>query len=213
MYVTIEIPEIAEFPNGFQSYWAKTLFIGKVSADYKINALASTYMRLVEAALVEYRLARPQLNAFWNTHDSFNLSAMHRAISHFETCLTNMHRAISCFVRFRRRPEVPDELRATLNKEKPEFIAARVSDRLREMRNAIHHLEERVADGTIGEGESFVLAPDGIETPHPTEPGQTDKVIDRLKIGSQEILFSELAGWLTEMARFAEKISTYEPHK
>lgn len=213
MYVTIEVPEIVEFPKGFPSYWVKTMFIGSVSADYKINALASTYMRLVEAALVEYRLARPQLNAFWNTHDSINLSAMHRAIAHFETCLTDMHRAISCFVRLRRRPELPDELRAILNKEKPEFIAARVSDRLREIRNAIHHLEERVAEGTIAQGESFILTADGIETPHPTEPGQTNKAFDRLKIGSHEILFSELAGWLTEMARFAEKISTYEPHK
>ncbi len=182
-----------------------------MTSSYQVNALASTYVRLVEAALVEYRMGQPRLQEFWDTHDSVKLSAMHRAISpHFETCLTDMHRAIACFIRLRRHKELPDSLKAILSADKPGFIADRVSDRLREVRNATHHLEERVIKGEIEGGEAFVLSADGPETPHASEPNQTVKTIDRLKIGSSELLFSELASWLVEMGRFAEKIGTYE---
>lgn len=213
MYVEIEIPEIKDYPQGFPGYWVKTLFIASVSNSYQVNALASTYIRLVEAALVEYRMAQPRLQEFWDEHHSLKLSAMHRAISHFETCLTDMHRAIACFIRLRRHRKLPDGLKASLNLEKPGFIADRVFDRLREIRHAIHHLEERVVKGEIEEGEAFVLSPDGPETPHATEPNQTVKRIDRLKIGSSEILFTELAGWLLELGRFAEKIAAQEARK
>lgn len=55
--------------------------------------------------------------------------------------------------------------------------------------------------------------PDGPETPHPTEPNQTVKSIDRLLITGRELTFSELATWLTEMARCAAKIAQFEPEK
>jgi hypothetical protein len=79
------------------------------------------------------------------------------------------------------------------------------------MRNDIHHMEELVLDGRIKEGDSFALRPDGPETPHPSETGQTIKRIDRLVIGVREIQFSELSTWLKEMAGVAEKIAAYGP--
>ncbi len=99
MYVEFDIPEINEYPEGFPEYWLKILFIKSPSERYQINALTSTYVRLVEAALVEYRLGVTKLKEFWQTHDSFNLGAMHRAISHFETCISNMDRATNCWYR------------------------------------------------------------------------------------------------------------------
>jgi hypothetical protein len=90
MYVSINVPEIDEYPKGFPQYWLKTLFISSVSSSFQINALASTYVRLVEAALVEYRLGRLKLKEFWDTHEFVNLGAMHRSISHFESCLSDM---------------------------------------------------------------------------------------------------------------------------
>ncbi len=92
MYVSINVPEIDEYPEGFPQYWLKTLFISPVSSSFQINALASTYVRLVEAALVEYRLGYLKLKEFWGTHTSVNLGAMHRSVSHFESCLSDMYR-------------------------------------------------------------------------------------------------------------------------
>jgi hypothetical protein len=58
MYVSINVPEIKEYSEGFPQYWLKTLFIQPVSSSFQVNALASTYVRLVEAALVEYQLSK-----------------------------------------------------------------------------------------------------------------------------------------------------------
>ena len=210
MYVSIEVPEIDEYPNGFPLHWLKVWFIGSVSSSFQINALATTYIRLVEAALVEYRLGQSKLKEYWGTHTSLNIRAIDRAISHFESCLSDMHRAINCFTRLRRHKELPEGLRLALNEEKPRFVADQISDQLRAIRNEIHHLEDLVMDGRLQEGQAFALMPDGPETPHPTEPNQTVKTIDRLVIAQRELQFSHLATWLTEMGRFAEKIVAYE---
>lgn len=211
MHVLIDIPDITDFQNGFPGYWVKTIFIRSISRSYRVNALSTTYIRLTEAALTEYRLAQAPLKEFWNTHDSVNLSAMHRSVAHFEACLTDMHRAIRCFIRLRNNQEVPQGLRSLLCSEKPTFVADRVSDRLRTVRNAIHHIEDQILNGTLPEGHSFTLNPNGPETPIPDEPGQSVKRIDRLVIGTMEITFLELAEWLVEMGHYAEKIAEYKP--
>jgi len=210
MYVSIEAPEINEFPNGFPLYWLKGFSHHPVSFNFQINSLATTYVRLIEAALVEYRLGLSKLKEFWEIHTSLNLSAVHQSVSHFESCLSDMHRAINCFTRLRRHKDLPEDLRSVLNEEKPRFIASHIADQLRDIRNDIHHLEELVMNGPLQEGQFITLVADGPETPHPTEPNQTIKVIDRLVIAQRELKFSSLAAWLTEMGHFAEKIAIYE---
>jgi hypothetical protein len=211
MHISIEVPEIAEYSQGFSQFWLKSLFIQSVSTNYQINALSSTYIRLVEASLVKYQLGTDKLREFWGTHISLNLGAAHRAISHYESCLSDMYRAVNCYRRLRRHRS-QDGLAVMLNKEKPAFATDAVTDRFRLMRNEIHHLEALVVKGEIQEGQPFALMPDGPERPHPTEPNQTVKSIDRLIIGQQEVTFAELAEWLREMGRSAEKIATFDPN-
>lgn len=208
MYVKVDVADIAEYPHGFPQFWLNSLFVTSVSSNHQIVALAKTYVRLVEAALVEYRLGAEKLREFWATHNSFNLGAAHRAVSHFESCLSDMYRATNCFRRLRRHPD-EDSLSVALNEEKASFATDAVADRFRLMRHEIHHLEELVMDGRLQEGQPFALKPDGPETAHPTEADQTIKAIDRLVIGQREILFSELATWLSEMGRFAQKIAEF----
>lgn len=210
MYVEFNLPEIPEHSSGFPQYWLKTLFIQTASNRYQINALTSTYVRLVEAALIEYHSGAVKLKEFWGTHSSLNLGAMHRSVSHFETCISNLYRATNCFRRLR-RDRKQDPLSLKLNAERANFADDSVADRFRTIRNEIHHLEEMVMEERIADGQPFALKPDGPEMPHPTEPNQTIKTIDRLVIGTREVLFSELAAWLTEMASFAEKIAEFLP--
>ena len=210
MHVSIEVPDIADYPKGFPRYWV-SMFVRTVSSNYQVNALASTYVRLVEAALFEYRLGGAMLREFWGTHTSFNLGAMHRSVSHFESCLSNMYRAINCYRRLSRHKS-RDPLCVALNHKRPGFPTASVANRIHVMRHEIHHLEELVMNGRIQEGQPTALMPDGPETPHSTEPNQTVKSIDRLVIGGRELKFSDLATWLTEMARYADKIAQFEPN-
>ena len=214
MLIKIAVPELLEFPNAFfGTYWVKTVFLGSVSSSYPVNALASTYVRLVQTAITEYRHAGTDLRRFWGTHDAIALGSMQQAIGHYETCLTSMHRAICCFVRLRRHIDVPIALRNNLNLEKPGFIANNVSDQLREIRNAIHHVEDRLLNGSILPGTHFSLQPDGPVTPiEDDQPNQTLKTIDRLVIGDIEISLRSICDWLVEMGHYAEKISDYDPY-
>lgn len=209
MYLLVEVPDIPDYPKGFPKYWAKHVFNGPVSSNYQIIALAGTYVRLVEAALIEYRLGATTLRDYWSSQTSFNLGAMNRSISHFENCLSDMYRAINCYRRLRRHKD-KDALCLSLNIEKPSFATDTVADHLGRMRHEIHHLEELVMDERVKRGDPIALMPNGPETPHPTEPNQTNKLIDRLAIGQRELLFSNLAAWLTEMGRYAEKIAEFE---
>jgi len=210
MYVEFDVQDISEYPNGFPGYWLKILFINPISDNYHISSLTTTFIRLVEAAIVEYRLGAQKLKEYWNTHSSINLGAMNRSVSHFESCLSDMHRATNCFMRLRRNIELPEGLRKVLSEQRPRFVADYVSDQLRTFRNEIHHTEAHLMDGRIQQGQPIAVKPDGPEVPHPTEENQTVKTIDRLVIGQLELKFSDIAFWLREMGRFAEKISTYQ---
>lgn len=210
MYVNFDIPEIQNYKKGFPHFWVKVVFIGAFSSSYQLRALATTYIRLVEAALVEYRLGESKLKEFWGTNESINLGAMNRSVAHFESCLSDMHRAIMCFTRFRRHKDLPENLQLVLKQERPRFASSQISDQLRIIRNEIHHLEELVMKGHIQQGQSFTLSPNGPEIPHPSEPNQTIKTIDRLVIAQRELLFRDIAIWLTEMGSFADKIAKYE---
>ncbi len=169
MIVNIEIPELEERPDGFPAYWLQSFFIGTVSNNFQIYALANTYIRLVEASAVEYRLGRAKVEEFWNTHDSFNLTAMHRCIAHFDACVLDVHRALRCYIRLRKHKELSQSFIAMLTEDRPAFIADQVTKKVREVRNEIHHLEEKVMNGRIQRGISIWRRDAG----HPAPPPQT----------------------------------------
>ena len=109
-----------------------------------------------------------------------------------------MNRATNCFRRLR-GDRLHDPIAQALRKQRFAFSTNDVADRIREMRNKIHHLEDSVLRGQIAEGQSSALQPVGPEVPHPTEEGQTIMTIDHLVIGSNQIAFRELVQWLSEM--------------
>jgi hypothetical protein len=210
MIVAISVPEISEYPNGFPQYWLKYAFIGSISPTFQVNALATNYIRLVEAALIEYRLGDQRLREFWDLREGFKLGAMNMSISHFENVLSDMHRATRFFSRLRHHKDLPPELRASFNTIKPKFVAAKIAKKIGDMRNAIHHAEADLMKDAWQVGNPIALNPTGSETSHPTEAGQTIKTIDRLSIGSHKLLFSEIATSLREMAFYAQKIAAYD---
>lgn len=210
MYVEFDIPDVIQHAGSFQSYWPKSIFIQSPSNRYQITAVTSTYVRLVEAALVEYQLGATRLKEFYGTHSSGNLWALRTSMYHFETCISSMNRATNCFRRLR-NDRWQDPLAQMLRADKANFATEQGNQRFLAIRNAIHHLEEMVMDGRIVAGQPFALSADGQEVQHPTEPNQTIKTIDKLVLGSHEIRFSEIATCLIEMAAFAKKMADYLP--
>lgn len=209
MYVQIDLPEVP-VPDAIGNYWLDYFFSGSPSQNYQINALANTYMRLVEAAIVEYRMGSVALLEFWANHSSLGLGAMHRSISHFENCLSDMHRATNAYRRLRRH-KAKDPLSLFLTEEKPAFATDANAKQLRLVRDGIQHLEEMVVKGRVAEGQPIALKPDGPEIPHPTELGQTVKTLDRLVIGDRQVTFRNVSDWLCEMSTTAAKISQFQP--
>jgi hypothetical protein len=210
MYVEFDLPEVPLHDASLRQYWLKILSIRSPSDRYQINALTNTYIRLVEAALYEYTEGSRSVREFWGTHTSFNLGAMHRSTHHFEACISNMYRATNCFCRLR-RDRLHDPVAMSLSQHRFKFATDGVANRLGTIRNEIHHLEEIVMQGRIGDGQPFALKADGPEVPHATERNQTIKTIDRLIIGSSEITFRELAKWLDEMGLAASRIADALP--
>lgn len=210
MHVVIDAPSIDGYPAGFSGFWVRAMFGPTVSTNYHIFALASTYVRVVESALIEYRLGQERLHEFWETGATVKLSAAHSAITHFETCLSNMYRATNCYRRLRRHP-AQDPLSLELNKHRPPFASDPIAKRFNKVRNEVHHMEELVTNGQLKQGQQFVLVPTGPEVAHPTEANQTIMTIDRLAIGGHELLFKELAAWLRQMKTIADKIASFAP--
>ena len=210
MYVEFDLPAIPEPLTAVSNYWLRYYFVGSPSQNHQINALASTYMRLVEAAIVEYALGSAALRQVWADQTSIGLRAMHRSIAHFESCLSDMHRAANAYRRLRRH-KAKDPLSLCLAHQKPAFATDAIAGQVRRMRDEIHHLEEMVVEGRIAEGQSIALRPDGPEVAHAIEEGQTVKTFDSLVIGVHRLTFQNIATWLEEMSSVAATIAQYEP--
>lgn len=217
MIVKIEIPNLEGQQRNFARFWWKSIWFGSVTDSDVVNSLVITYLRLVDAALIEYELGGAALHRYWDkvalgeqSAEGGRLEAMGRSISHFENCLVSMHRAILAFRRLRRSKELPEELQRHLSDDRPNFVADRIADQLRKMRDAISHLDNRLIDGRISKGEPVNLLPTGNEVPHPTEENQTIKTIDRVALGPHEVTFLDLAEWLQEMVRFATRLFEFD---
>lgn len=209
MIAKVEIPEISKYPDGFPSHWLNLIFSGNRPDEYKIHAIVTTYVRLIEGAFVHYRQARLHVLEFWNELHSLPIGRLNLSSTYFENCIDLMHRAVLCMRGIRCNPEVPTVLRAAFPTE-PNFATEAIADRLRKLRNSVQHMDEKVAGGQIEKGAPFMLLATGEESPMPDQPDQTLKVIDRLIIGDRHILFSELATWLIEMGDCAELISNVQ---
>jgi hypothetical protein len=132
MIVEIAIPELTLYPDGFPSRWLGIIFFGNRRDEYKIHAIITTYIRLVEGAYVHYKNARQRAQAFWNNHASVDMFSHNLSATYFEDCINSMHRAILCMKRIHSYPEVPADLKNLFPKE-PQFTADAVADRIREV--------------------------------------------------------------------------------
>jgi hypothetical protein len=197
MIVKVEIPELTVYPDGFPRHWLNIVFLGNRADEYKVHAIVTTYVRLVEGAHVYYKQGREFVQRVWIDHSKIGIGAHNLAATHFEHCINMMHRAALCMTRIRGGKDIPADIKSLIP-TRPTFMANSITKRLRELRDAIQHMEARVLRGEIAENTPFMLTATGPETPlnDLSQPGQTLKIIDRLTLGGQEVKFEELVAWL-----------------
>lgn len=211
MHIKVDIPELAWNKNTFGRYWLGIVFMNNRPEGYQVGALVTEYMRLIEAAFKSYKSGRDLIAYVYVGRDpsEFPLGQLQAAITEYETCITCMHRAIRIFRRLRSRVDTPIQFKTDVL-TKAQFNADVIAERIMRMRDIIHHLGEKFGGSEVPDNSWFSIMVDGPEVPLPPEPGQTLKTIDRLVIGKETILFSELSGWLTEMGQYAESIASYD---
>jgi hypothetical protein len=204
----MQIPEAPSYPNGFPNHWLNVYFLNNKPGSYQSHAITTTYVRCVEAALSDYSLARALTLEFWDVSTGFKYGAINAATSHFESCLTNMHRAVRCMIALHSRTDLPSDFKALIL-PKPTFTKGVIEHRIRTIRAMVQHMERKILDGEVPENTPFFLKPDGPEVPVAGDPGQTIKTIDRLVIGSADVLLGDLCDWLSEMCRYASGVASY----
>lgn len=210
MYVELDLPTPPDVRAATSEYWSRYLFVGSPSDLYQVNALATTFMRMAEAAVEEYELGAAALQRFWAPDRTvFELSSMHRAIFHLESTLSAIHRAIDTY-RWLRRHSAQDLFIRHVKALKPTFVSDKVASRFREARDVIHHLSEMVTKGQVVEGHPVALKPEGPEVPHQSEPGQTVKTFDRMVIGPHELRFRDVVDVLEELAAAATHVAQFD---
>ena len=86
------------------------------------------------------------------------------------------------------RQRIPSVASDSLSVLKPITI-----ERLRAIRNVIQHMDERIIEGKIRDGEAVTLVPTSTH----------------LSLGGVSISYQELGTWLTELYGLACKLATY----
>ncbi len=152
----------------------------------KARALWINYVRLVDQLIWEYEAARDALQDYVDTPNT-TLSPLFRAIAHMETLVNTMRRAILFARRMRRHKDSPQI-------EKLNVLSGNAGDRIVEIRNAIEHLENKILEGKITQGEPTTLLVQS----------------DRIELLAHEIFYRELADWAIELHDLAIQLSDYQ---
>jgi hypothetical protein len=164
------------------------MFCGGGPRDGTSHALLMNFNRVVDLLIADYEAARESLIAATEMTGGLPLPAFLRAISNFENCVTTATRAIHFGQRLSKRS------RGEIIPRKLAVLSKSVEDRVREMRNAIEHLDGQITDGTLKSGGAHCLMPKE----------------DRIELAGHLICFAELAEWVRELHGLATATAQYK---
>lgn len=145
--------------------------------DRTAYALLMNFNRVVDILIEEYETARRSMIQVTEETGAVPLSALLSAIGHFETCITTTLRAIRFAQRLRSRS------RGAVVPPKLSVLSGTVEDRIRNMRNAIEHLENQIARDDWKPGQPYCLM----------------AYEDRIGLGDDAIRYVELAQWIRDL--------------
>ena len=115
----------------------------------RARQMADGYVRLLEKTLLEYTEARHKLVAFLAEGSADD---QHRAQDHFESCVQSLHRAITYLDRLRSFGyKLPDGSPFVPRPRDLEVLREDVKAKVRNMRDAMEHLDSDILDGRLPE--------------------------------------------------------------
>jgi hypothetical protein len=159
------------------------VMIGEPGLSRNAGLYRRNFIRLVDKALGEYHEARESiLNQIADTNRIY----MPEFTDHIETCINAVARLYKLLDRIKSEPEsltFPREIRRLVETQ---------TQPIKDMRNAVEHMDERIQKGEIAPGQPIMLALNG----------NNDGVV----ISDCEIKFQELAMVLKRMHEIAQYI-------
>ena len=184
---TCEMPDLSDL-NSKASLMLilNRMFAGGGPKDSKSYALVMNFIRIVDKLVVEYESARASLSEYINTPNNV-ISPLLVATGECESCITTMVRAINLGRRIRRDQNGP-QLARTIP-----VLAKAVGSRANDMRNAIEHIDGQIVKDTWVPGEPVCLLLKN----------------DRLELIGEELEYSELAAWISQLQQLAEQLAQY----
>ena len=159
-------------------------------------AFANSFVRLTDRSILEHELAREELTSFI---DYRSIQSFFRAQGHLETCIESMHRALNFAEALRRIGlKLPDGTALISRAKDSEILSSPVRKRIRDLRHAIQHVEERLINSGAPVGKPIALNPDN----------------NGVSLEGVTITYDELARWLRELHKLAMYLNHYkEPAK
>jgi len=155
--------------------------------DHISYALVANFIRFADQTLQEYKAARNALLEYINRPNNNVFGPLFRAIGHCEICLISLNRSINFAKRIqqnRNTLQIPRNL---------SVLSGAVTERIRNFRNAIEHLDKDILNGKIQKGEPVSLLVNS----------------DSIELLGEEIYFKEIAVWIQELNSLASTLGTH----
>lgn len=161
--------------------------LGGAPRDRMTGALILNFVRLVDKAVRSYEAARKDLDAF--RHGDLNLTALMSATSHIETCVGSCCRANRLAIGL---DKVTEHAAIPAATPAPPYLR---DDPVRDLRNAIEHMDERIEKGQLTEDQlplCVVLTNVGI------------------MLSDSRISYADLADRIRALHAVAERVAHYQ---
>lgn len=179
----------AQFTGTSLNFVLNRAFCGGGPKDSTTNALLTNFIRLADLAVDEYETARRHLGQAVQPSNDPRLHALIKAANHLEVCIITVHRAAELGRKLR------DRSRGRLVRRRVNVLSDRSGGaRIRELRNAIAHLDGQLLsdDRTAGDTVCLVAREDGAE-------------FGKLTVG-----YGELAAWVQELHELATELAGFK---
>lgn len=144
----------------------------------------SNLVRLCDKAANEYQAGRDASLDFAANMNVGKISPFFRAIDHLESCVNALHRALLHAERIKRYPSAPPM-------DRTEWRALHdATRRLKDVRDAIEHTEEKLTTGELPQGQ----------------PQYLWLRKDHLSMGGHSIGYAELAAWIRRVYQIMDSL-------
>jgi len=170
------------------AYVLNSLFRGSGPSDEQARQYIVLFTRLTDKAVYEYEASRTVLEEYLASSKTFSL--MLRSVDHLETCVHSIKRALRFLDQMNRYVGGPD-----IPKETHRLLRSYDRDGIKDIRDAIEHMDERIQRGEIAPGMPSALV--------------FNEAGDAAEIADQKITFEKLAMLIRRMHALAVELSDY----